>query len=416
MMARMIDCLIIGAGQAGLAMSHCLTSKGIEHVVIERGRIGERWRSERWPSLRLLTPGWMTRLPGGALAIKEDGFLKTGDFVNRLEGYASVNGLPVLGETEVLAVEQMDERFRVITSSGTWITRALVVATGACDRPRIPSWSFDLDRRIHRVTPSQYKGMDQLPDGGVLGVGSSATGVQLAQDAAAAGRRTILAAGRHVRTPRRYRGMDLFEWLDLVGFLREERKNGRSNRELMAQPSMQLVGSNSNSDINLSTLAAQGVTITGHATGASGTKIGFAQDLAQECAAAEKRRQSMLGKIDAGIAFWSLDVKPDPEAWDQPAPLAEGPEQIDLAAEGISTVIWATGYRRSYPWLHLDAFDEHGEIDQQDGIAKIPGLYTLGLPFMRHRSSSFIDGVGRDAEAMSQTISAQLGVQRLRAA
>ena len=355
MMARMIDCLIIGAGQAGLAMSHCLTSKGIEHVVIERGRIGERWRSERWPSLRLLTPGWMTRLPGGALATKEDGFLKTGDFVNRLEGYASVNGLPVLGETEVLAVEQMDERFRVITSSGTWITRALVVATGACDRPRIPSWSFDLDRRIHRVTPSQYKGMDQLPDGGVLVVGSSATGVQLAQDAAAAGRRTILAAGRHVRTPRRYRGMDLFEWLDLVGFLREERKNGRSNRELMAQPSMQLVGSNSNSDINLSTLAAQGVTIT-------------------------------------------------------------GPEQIDLAAEGISTVIWATGYRRSYPWLHLDAFDEHGEIDQQDGIAKIPGLYTLGLPFMRHRSSSFIDGVGRDAEAMSQTISAQLGVQRLRAA
>jgi len=179
---------------------------------------------------------------------------------------------------------------------------------------------------------------------------------------------------------------------------------------------LQLVGDDDNNDINLHTLSAQGVTIAGHALGASGTKVSFAPDLASECAAAEKRRHSMLGQIDAGIAFWSLDVKPDPVAWEQPEPLPESPEQIDLAAEGLSTVIWATGYRRSYPWLHLDAFDEHGEIDQQNGIAKIPGLYVLGLPFMRHRASSFIDGVGRDAEAISQTILAQLGVQRLRAA
>jgi putative flavoprotein involved in K+ transport len=415
-MARIIDCLIIGAGQAGLAMSHCMAAQGLEHVVIERGRIGERWRSERWPSLRLLTPGWMTRLPGGALAQKEDGFLRATDLVDRLEGYAQTNGMPVQAETEVLAVEPLDERFRVVTSSGTWITRSLVVATGACDRPRIPSWSFDLSRSIHRITPSQYRGMDQLPNGGVLVVGGSATGVQLAQEAAASGRRTVLAAGRHARAPRRYRGMDIFEWLDLVGFLREPRSHIRSNREMMAQPSLQLVGDDDNNDINLHTLSAQGVTIAGHALGASGTKVSFAPDLASECAAAEKRRHSMLGQIDAGIAFWSLDVKPDPVAWEQPEPLPESPEQIDLAAEGISTVIWATGYRRSYPWLHLDAFDEHGEIDQQNGIAKIPGLYVLGLPFMRHRASSFIDGVGRDAEAISQTILAQLGVQRLRAA
>ncbi|MGQ7830149.1 flavin-containing monooxygenase [Altererythrobacter sp. Z27] len=415
-MARMIDCLIIGAGQAGLAMSQCLTAGGIEHVVLERGRIGERWRSERWPSLRLLTPGWMTRMPGGALAQKSDGFLTSSDLVERLETYAATHEVPLQDGTEVLAVEPMGDRFRIVTSSGTWIARALVVATGACDRPRIPAWSLGLDHRIHRIAPSQYRGADQLPDGGVLVVGGSATGVQLAREAAASGRRTVLAAGRHVRTPRRYRGMDLFEWLDFVGFLNETRPQARSFRELMAQPSLQLVGGGANGDIDFATLAAEGVTIAGRALGASGATIGFASDLARECAAAERRRHTMLERIDAEIAQWALDVEPDPAAWEAPAALPEAPTQIDLVAEGISSVIWATGYRRSYPWLHLDALDEHGEIAQQDGIARLPGLYVLGLPFMRHRASSFIDGVGRDAEAISQTIIAQLGARQLRVA
>lgn len=415
-MARTIDCLIIGAGQAGLAMSHCLTTHGIEHVVLERGRIGERWRSERWPSLRLLTPGWMTRMPGGALATKLDGFLKSSDLVDRLEIYATTHGAPVKDGSKVLAVEPAGDRFRIVTSSGTWIARALVVATGACDRPRIPAWSLGLDNHIHRITPSQYRGMRQLPDGGVLVVGGSATGVQLAREAADAGRRTILACGRHVRTPRRYRGRDLFEWLDIVGFLNERRPHERLHRELMAQPSLQLVGSASNEDIGLAKLADAGVTLTGRALSAVGSTIHFADNLASECAAAERRRQSMLSRIDAAIAQWSFDVEPDHAAWERPAMLPQAPTKIDLAKEGISTVIWATGFRRSYPWLHLNVFDEHGEIDQQDGIARMPGLYVLGLPFMRHRASSFIDGVGRDAEALTQTIVARLGAQQLRAA
>jgi len=415
-MARMIDCLIIGAGQAGLAMSHCLSAHGIEHVVLERGRIGERWRSERWPALRLLTPGWMTRMPGGALATRADGFLKSADLVDRLENYAARHGVPVEDNTEVLAVEPVGDRFRIVTSAGSWIARALVVATGACDRPRVPAWSLGLDHRIHRVTPSQYRGMEHLPDGGVMVIGGSATGVQLAREAAVSGRRTILAAGRHVRTPRRYRGMDLFEWLDFVGFLRDRRPPERSQRELMAQPSLQLVGDTSNGDIDLATLAAQGVTITGRALNAAGSRIHFADNLASECAAAERRRRKILERIDSEIALWSLTVEQDPVAWLQPAAVPQGPTQIDLLSEGISTVIWATGYRRSYHWLHLDTFDEHGEIAQQDGIASWPGLYVLGLPFMRHRASSFIDGVGRDAEALAQTIIAQLGAHKLRAA
>ncbi len=415
-MARTIDCLIIGAGQAGLAMSHCLTTHGIEHVVLERGRIGERWRSERWPSLRLLTPGWMTRMPGGALATKQDGFLKSSDLVDRLETYATAHGVPVEHGTEVIAVEPAGDRYRVVTSSGTWIVRALVVATGACDRPRVPSWRLGLDHRIHCIAPSQYRDMDQLPDGGVLVVGGSATGVQLAREAADAGRRTILACGRHVRTPRRYRGRDLFEWLDLVGFLNEHRPHDRPHHELMAQPSLQLVGGASNEDIGLAKLADAGVILTGRALSASGSTIRFADNLASECAAAERRRQTMLERIDAAIAQWSIDVEPDLAVWELPALLPQAPTQIDLVKEGISTVIWATGYRRSYPWLHLNVFDEHGEIDQQDGIARMPGLFVLGLPFMRHRASSFIDGVGRDAEALTQTIVSHLGAQQLRAA
>lgn len=415
-MARTIDCLIIGAGQAGLAMSHCLTTHCIEHVVLERGRIGERWRSERWPSLRLLTPGWMTRMPGGALATKQDGFLNSSDLVDRLETYATAHGVPVEHGTEVIAVEPVGDRYRVVTSSGTWIARALVVATGACDRPRVPSWRLGLDYRIHCIAPSQYRGMDQLPDGGVLVVGGSATGVQLAREAADAGRRTILASGRHVRTPRRYRGRDLFEWLDLVGFLSEHRPHDRPHHQLMAQPSLQLVGGASNEDISLAKLADAGVTLTGRALSARGSTIHFADNLASECAAAERRRQSMLERIDAAIAQWSIDVEPDHAAWEHPAMLPQAPTQIDIVKEGISTVIWATGYRRSYPWLHLNVFDQHGEIDQQDGIARVPGLFVLGLPFMRHRASSFIDGVGRDAEALTQTIVAHLAAQQLRAA
>lgn len=408
-MTQFIDCLIIGGGQAGLAMSRCLLDAGIENVVLERGSIANRWTSSRWPSLRLLTPGWMTRLPGQQLAAREDGFLAAAKLAARLQDYAAGQGLPVIENTDVLALEKLGDRFRAVTSRGSWIARSVVVATGACDRPRIPSWGRDLSPSLYQIASTQYRGAEQLPQGGVLVVGASATGVQLASEIAASGRKTILAAGSHVRSPRRYRGRDLFEWLDASGFLAEPTATGRSPAQLMAQPSMQLIGSDDDREIDLYSLARRGVIIAGHASGAAGSVVGFADDLARSLALGERRRQRMLSQIDAFIEGSGIDAPEDLAARQKPGLLLPLNGAIDLAEHGISTVLWATGYRRDYSWIHFDACDADGELKQEGGLCDTPGLYALGLPFMRHRASSFIDGVGRDADAIAPVIAARLG-------
>ena len=408
-MTQFIDCLIIGGGQAGLAMSRSLLNAGVENVVLERGRIANRWTTARWPSLRLLTPGWMTRLPGQQLAVRKEGFLGAGDLAARLQDYAAGQCLPVIENIDVLALEKLGDRFRAVTSRGSWIACSVVVATGACDRPRIPSWGRDLSPSLYQIASTQYRGAGQLPMGGVLVVGASATGVQLASEVAAAGRKTILAAGSHVRSPRRYRGRDLFDWLDISGFLAEPTATGRSPAQLMAQPSMQLIGSDDDREIDLYALARQGVIIAGHASGAAGNVVGFADDLAHSLALGERRRERMLSQIDAFIDAAGIDAPEDPSARQNTNLLLPMNGAIDLAEHGISTVLWATGYRRDYSWIHFDACDADGELRQHGGLCDIPGLYALGLPFMRHRASSFIDGVGRDAEAIAPVIAARLG-------
>lgn len=411
-MPRNIDSLVIGAGQAGLAMSRCLAERGIDHEVIERGRIGERWRSQRWPSLRLLTPGWMTRLPGAQLARESDGFLTSADLVKRLQGYASDFAAPVTENCEILAVERMADRFRVATSRGTRIARTVIIATGACDRPRLPFWAGKLSLAIHQVTPGSYLTPDLLPDGGVLVVGASATGVQLAREIRRHGRDVTLAVGRHVRAPLRYRGRDLFDWLDGSGFLAEPRPSGAVNAALLRQPSLQLVGDPTGGDIDLPALAREGIRLVGRVTDAQGLQVQLANDLAEQCRAAEERRHVLLRAIDAHIERAGLRAACDPAAWRAPMEPGAVPKCLDLRAEGITSVLFATGYARHYPWLHLPVTDTCGELIQHGGITPIPGLYALGLPFMRHRASAFIDGVGRDAQALAPIIAAQLGAAR----
>ncbi len=402
------DVIIIGAGQAGLAMSHCLTARGIDHVVLERGRVGERWISERWPGLRLLTPNWMTQLPGLRPAGDPDAFMAAADFAATLARYRAEIAAPVVTGCEVLAVGTGPRGFTVWTSEGAFSARAVVVATGACDRPAIPAWSADLGLGVEQLDATEYRGPDALPDGGVLVVGASATGAQLASEIRASGRPVTLAAGRHVRAPRRYRGRDLFHWLDRSGFLREPRDPGADNRRLMAQPSLQIVGSDDGREISLDHLAAQGVRIAGRALGVAGGRVRFAPTLATERAAAERRRRKLLATIDEHIAAAGLEAPEEPQAWEAPAPLAPGPDSLDLGAADIRTVVWATGFRRAYPWLKLPVLDPQGEIQHRDGATSVPGLYTLGLPFMRHRSSAFIYGVGRDAEAIAASIAGRV--------
>ena len=408
-MAHFIDCLIIGGGQAGLAMSHCLTAQGIDNVVLERGSIAHRWTSARWPSLRLLTPGWMTRLPGQQLASAADGFLEAADLADRLKQYVAIKALPVVENVDVLALEHLGERFRAVTSRGAWVAKSVVVATGACDRPRIPVWGSQLSPSIFQLASTQYCGSDDLPDGGVLVVGASATGIQLASELAAAGRKTVLAAGSHVRSPRRYRGRDLFDWLDACGFLAEKTPANRAPAELMAQPSMQLIGSDDDREIDLFGLADQGVAIAGHAQSALGSSVVFEDDLLPGMRLAQVRRDRLLSRIDAFIAETGIEAPKDLRAYDKGKLLFPLGGAIDLKAQGINTVLWATGYRRDYSWLHLDACSADGELRQSGGVCEVPGLFALGLPFMRHRASSFIDGVGRDAEALAPAIAAHLG-------
>lgn len=395
------DVVIVGAGQAGLALSHELVRAAVDHVIIERGRIGERWLSQRWPSLRLLTPNWMTRLPGFRYdGLEPHGFMKAREFVGRLTTYAAGFGAPVMDGTLVRAAFQQGSRFRVVTSSETWESRALVIATGACQKARIPEFAHKLPPDVEQISPDTYRRAADLPEGGVLIVGASASGVQFARDVHRSGRPVTLAVGRHVRTPRRYRGKDIMDWLDESGFLTESRPAGDGSR-LLRQPSLQLIGDHMGRDLDLPALKRLGVRIVGRMLAAESGTVHLSTDLCQEIEAAEARRRKILDHIDSHIA--RLGASAPPAADEDDAGVSGDPslDRIDLRRENIRSVVWATGYRRDYSWLRMPAISPHGEIVQEFGRTPVPGLHVLGLPFMRHRTSSFIDGVGHDARNLA---------------
>jgi putative flavoprotein involved in K+ transport len=404
------DVVIIGAGQAGLAMSRCLTGRGIAHVVLERGRIAERWRSSTWDSLRLLTPNWMTRLPSWSYrGADPDGFMRRDELVGHLEAYAAAFRAPVAPETRVRAVEHRHGRYQVTTDRGTWQAPAVVIATGDCDVPHVPALAR-LSPRIHQLTPASYKRAADLPQGGVLVVGAASSGVQLAEEIHASGRPVWLAAGRHTRLPRRYGGQDIMWWLDRIGVLSERAEAMRDLEAARRQPSLQLVGHPQHRSLDLMTLKAAGIRIVGRLVAADAMRVHFADDLAASVAESERRRARLLARIDCVMRLNGTATPPDPS----PMRLAVDavPTSLDLDRAGIRTVLWATGYRRSTAWLKLPVRDRHGEIMHQGGVTPAPGLYVLGLRILRRRNSNFIDGVGRDAQELAAHIAEQLHARR----
>jgi putative flavoprotein involved in K+ transport len=402
---RHVDTVVIGAGHAGLAMSRCLTDRGCDHVVLERGRVAERWRSERWESLRLLSPNWMSRLPGWSYDGRDpNGFMTAGELVTYLDGYARSFDAPVEAETTVEGIERVGDRFVVATDRGTWRAERVVLATGHCDRAHVPALAVGLSSSVHQVTPSEYRNPAGLPDGGVLVVGAAASGVQLADELARAGRDVVLAVGGHTRLPRRYRGMDIWWWLERLGVLDQTIDEVRDPERARREPSLPLVGRPGGGDLDLGSLAGLGVRLAGRLTGIDGRTAQFGGDLAATCARADARMRCLLADIDAhvdanGLAAEVLD--PDPI---RPVSAAGGPSRLDLGAEGISTVVWATGYRRRYPWLRIPVLDAAGELRHRRGVTPVPGLYVLGLRFQHRRNSSFIDGVRHDAEFIADHI------------
>jgi putative flavoprotein involved in K+ transport len=407
---RRSEAIVIGAGQAGLAMSRCLTQSGVDHVLLERGRVAERWRSERWDSLRLLTPNWQSRLPGFRYqGTDPDGYMSMPEVAGFLERYARSFEAPVEEGTTVLALETGGAGYRVTTDRGTWEAPSVVIATGHCDTPLVPEIARQLPDDLVQVVPTRYRNPRQLPEGGVLVVGASATGVQLADEIHASGRPVTLAVSRHTRLPRVYRGRDILWWLDAMGVFDEKADDVFDLAASRRQPSLQLVGRPDRATLDLPALEARGVRLVGRLAGAAGDRVLLADDLVAHTVAADARLARLLQRIDIFAARTGLDAglgAPEPfQPFLWPAP---APTEIDLRDAGIRSVVWATGFRRQYPWLKLPVLDAHGEIRHEGGVTPAPGLYVIGLYFLRRRKSSFIDGVGGDAIELSAQLATYL--------
>jgi putative flavoprotein involved in K+ transport len=408
---RRTDVVVVGGGQAGLAASRHLVARSLEHVVLERGRVGERWRSERWDSLRLLTPRWQARLPGWSYEGPDaDGFMTRTEVIDYLEGYARSFSAPVESGVSVTSVERLGGGFHVATDHGDWEAPAVVVATGHCDHPSVPAFAAALSPDVAQVVPSRYRNPDGLPPGGVLVVGASATGVQLAAEIHRSGRPVTLAVGRHVRLPRRYRGRDVMCWLDAAGVVDETAADVPDLEAARRQPSLQLVGTPEGRSLDLGVLGELGVRLVGRAVGAAGDRVLLTDDLAESVAEADARLGRLLRRIDGHIARAGV-AAPPPEPIPS-VPTAPGPTTLDLRREGIRAVVWATGYRRSYPWLRVPVLDARGEIRHEGGVTPVPGLYVLGLQFLRRRKSSWIDGVGEDARELVEHLAGHLSQRR----
>jgi putative flavoprotein involved in K+ transport len=334
------------------------------------------------------------------------------EVIRYLDDYAQSFSSPVHTGVTVEAVERDRKGFRVATSVGGWQAGAVVIATGHCDRPRVPALADALAPGIVQVVPSDYRNPGQLPEGGVLVVGASSTGVQLASEIGQSGRRVTLAVGGHTRLPRRYRGLDIMAWLDAMGVLTETASEVFDVAASRDEPSLQLIGHDDHRSLDLGVLQEEGIRIVGRLIGAAGWQAAFADDLAASIGRAETKMHHLLDRVDEFVDSRGLRVSFPTADRPRPVPLPEAPAAIDLARAGIRAVVWATGYRREYPWLRVPVVDDHGELLHQGGITAEPGLYALGLYFMRRRNSSFLDGVGADAAELAEDIERWLGRRR----
>lgn len=404
------DVIVIGAGQAGLAMSHCLSERAIDHAVFERGEVANSWKTERWDSLRLLTPNWQSRLPGfGYEGEDPDGFRNMAETCAFIERYASVIGAPVRTSTEVRSVRADGDGYVVATATGRWSCRAVVIATGACNLPHVPAAATALPRGIATVTPHEYRNPGGLADAGVLLVGASATGMQLAEEIHLSGRPVTLAVGEHIRTPRTYRGRDIKWWMDATGVLDERYDRVDDLNRARGVPSLQLAGYADRRMLDINRLRDIGVRVVGRLAGVADGKAQFSGSLKNLCMLSDLKMNRLLGTIDAWARDAGLDGEVEPPHRFAPTVVDEAPPLVlDLAREGIGTVLFATGYRPDYSWLDVPVLDHKGRIRHDGGVVDSPGMYLMGMPFLRRRKSTLIDGAGDDARELSAHLAGHL--------
>jgi putative flavoprotein involved in K+ transport len=407
---RRTTTVVIGAGHAGLAMSWCLAQRSIDHVVLERGEVANSWRTERWDSLRLLTPNWQSRLPGyGYEGDDPDGFRTMPETIDFVERYADAIAAPVRTHTNVTSVRRNSDGYTVATNQGDWHCQTVVLATGACNIPQVPALAEGAPSTITTLTPMQYRNPGQLEEGGVLVVGASATGTQIADEIHRSGRPVTLAVGEHVRVPRVYRDRDIQWWMDAAGVLDERYDEVEDIVRARNVPSLQLTGSPESRTVDLNSLRCIGVKLIGRLAGINDGKAQFSGSLRNQCALADLKMNRLLDTIDE----WAIesgfdDVVSPPHRFEPTEVEASPPLSIDLTSGEIQTIIWATGFRPDYSWLDVPVFDRKGRVRHDGGVVEAPGMYVMGMPFLRRRKSSLIDGAGEDARDLSAHLASYL--------
>jgi putative flavoprotein involved in K+ transport len=390
-------------------MSRCLQELSIDHVLLERGEVAHTWRTERWDSLRLLTPNWQSRLPGfGYDGRDPDSYRTLPEVIDFIAGYAKAISAPVRTHTTVTSVREAGPGYLVSTDRGDWRCRTIVLASGACNMARVPVFADRVPPSVATLTAQSYRNPDQLEDGGVLVVGASSSGTQIANELQRSGRQVTLAVGEHIRAPRVYRGKDLEWWMDAAGVLDERYDEIDDISRARRVPSLQLAGTPDRSTLDLNALTDIGVRLVGRLAGITEDgKAQFAGSLRNMCALSDLKMGRLLDLLDEWASANGIDDTPPHRL--PPTRVPEAPPLgLDLADGAIRTIIWASGYRPDYSWLELPVFDRKGMVEHDGGVVRSPGVYLMGMQFLRRRKSALIDGAGDDARDLSAHLSAYL--------
>ena len=401
---------MIGAGHAGLAASRCLTERSVDHVVLERGEIADSWRRQRWDSLRLLTPNWQTRLPGFRYeGADPDGFMTMPEVIGFISRFADAAAAPVRRHTTVTSVRPAGDGYFVATDRGDLQCRCVVVASGACNVASVPALRPAIPRPIECISSLDYRNPSQLPDGGVLVVGASASGVQLADEIQRSGRPVTLSVGEHVRMPRTYRGRDVLWWMEASGVWNQRYDEIDDLVRARGLPSPQLVGTPERITLDLNALTTAGVTLVGRLAAVRDGRALFSGGLRNQFALADLKMERLLDTFDQ----WADDHARDadvgaPERFAPTEPPASSPLSLDLRSGAIRSIVWATGSHPDYSWLEVPVLDHKGRLRHDGGVVEAPGMYALGLPVLRRRKSTFIHGAEDDARDLVEHLAGYL--------
>jgi putative flavoprotein involved in K+ transport len=403
--ATSISCVIIGAGQAGLSASYHLKARDIDHVVLEKHKIAHAWRDQRWDTFCLVTPNWQCRLPDFPYAGNDpDGYMLKDEIVDYLEAFAGSFEPPVIeGVTVQKVSRRVDGRFDISSTAGNWVADEVVFATGGYDTPIIPDYAANLDPSILQMQTTDYRNPEQMPDGATLIVGTGQSGVQLMEDMRIAGRDVHLAVGPAPRSPRMYRGRDATDWLYEMGHYALTVDNHPLGIDARAKTNHYMTGRDGGHEIDLRQFALDGLNLYGSLSGFDGTKAQFLPDLEANLDDADKSYCGIRDAIDAYIDQNGIDAPSEPafqKVWQPDAEISE----IDLAEQGITSVLWCIGFRPDYSWIDLDVFDDHGRPIFDRGVCNVPGAYFLGLGWLNTWGSGRFLAVGEDADYLANCI------------